>query len=116
MTAGNEVEAKASRPQAPGFRSTLLHILSVHGLLVFGILLVVVFALLLPATFTGSQNFRAILGNNTTVALLAMAEMIVDLVTQADSRQMARADQRLQSLHSDLAAQQCTSDQSVAQR
>jgi ribose transport system permease protein len=38
---------------------------------------VVVFALLLPATFTGSQNFRAILGNNTTVALLAMAEMIV---------------------------------------
>nr|WP_256674665.1 DUF6279 family lipoprotein [Pseudomonas sp. ALS1131] len=46
----------------------------------------------------------------------AMAEMIVDLVTQADSRQMARADQRLQSLHSDLAAQQCTSDQSVAQR
>jgi len=29
------------------------------------------------STFTGSQNFRAILRNNTTVALLAMAEMTV---------------------------------------
>ena len=48
-----------------------------HGLLVFGIALVVVFAILLPTTFTGIQTFRAILGNNTTVALLAMAEMIV---------------------------------------
>ncbi len=64
-------------PTAGGIRSTLLHILSVHGLLVFGIGLIIVFALLLPSTFTGSQNFRAILGNNTTVALLAMAEMIV---------------------------------------
>jgi ribose transport system permease protein len=54
-----------------------LHILSTHGLLVFGVLLVIVFAMMLPATFTGSQNFRAILGNNTTVALLALAEMIV---------------------------------------
>jgi ribose transport system permease protein len=77
MTAGDEIGAKARHPQATGLRSAVLHILSVHGLLVFGILLVVVFALLLPATFTGSQNFRAILGNNTTVALLAMAEMIV---------------------------------------
>jgi ribose transport system permease protein len=77
MTAGDEIGAKMRRPQAAGLRSAILHILSVHGLLVFGILLVVVFALLLPATFTGSQNFRAILGNNTTVALLAMAEMIV---------------------------------------
>jgi ribose transport system permease protein len=77
MTAGDEIGAKMRRPQATGLRSAILHILSVHGLLVFGILLVVVFALLLPATFTGSQNFRAILGNNTTVALLAMAEMIV---------------------------------------
>jgi ribose transport system permease protein len=77
MTAGDEIGAKVRRPQGTGFRSAVLHILSVHGLLVFGILLVVVFALLLPASFTGSQNFRAILGNNTTVALLAMAEMIV---------------------------------------
>lgn len=46
----------------------------------------------------------------------AMAEMIVDLVRQADSTQLARADKHLQSLHADLAAQQCTTDQAVAQR
>ncbi|WP_275544435.1 MULTISPECIES: DUF6279 family lipoprotein [unclassified Pseudomonas] len=46
----------------------------------------------------------------------AMAEMIVDLVAQADSRQIARADKRLQGLHADLAAQQCATDQAVAQR
>lgn len=46
----------------------------------------------------------------------AMAAMIVDLVALADSRQMARADQRLQSLHSDLAAQQCQAGESVVSR
>lgn len=46
----------------------------------------------------------------------AMAEMIVDLVAQADSKQMERADKRLQSLHADLAAQRCTADQAVARR
>jgi ribose transport system permease protein len=60
-----------------GLGSFALHVLSVHGLLVFGILLVVVFTILLPQTFTGSQTFRAILGNNTTVGLLALAEMMV---------------------------------------
>lgn len=46
----------------------------------------------------------------------AMAEMIVDLVEQADSRQMERADKRLQSLHADLAAQQCQGGESVVSR
>ena len=55
----------------------MLYILSTHGLLIFGILLAILFAILLPGTFAGLQTFRAILGNNTTVALLAMAEMIV---------------------------------------
>jgi ribose transport system permease protein len=59
------------------WKATILHVLSIHGLLVFGIGLVIIFSILLPGTFTGSQTFRAILGNNTTVALLAMAEMIV---------------------------------------
>ena len=54
-----------------------LHVLSIHGLLFFGILLVIFFTILLPQTFTGTQTFRAILGNNTTVALLALAEMLV---------------------------------------
>jgi len=69
--------AAANRAPAGRVRATVLHVLSVHGLLVFGVGLVIVFAILLPSTFTGSQTFRAILGNNTTVALLAMAEMIV---------------------------------------
>lgn len=55
----------------------LFHILSVHGLLVFAILLVLAFAVLLPHTFAGAQTVRAILSNNVTVALLALAEMIV---------------------------------------
>lgn len=58
-------------------RGWLLYVLSTHGLLIFGILLALVFAILLPNTFAGMQTVRAILGNNTTVALLAMAEMLV---------------------------------------
>ncbi len=58
-------------------RSVVLHVLATHGLLVFGIALVAIFAVLLPGTFAGIQTVRAILGNNTTVALLAMAEMLV---------------------------------------
>jgi ribose transport system permease protein len=84
MSANHEFEVKTggpapidTAPRRSGFRAIALHILATHGLLVFGILLVIVFALLLPATFTGGQNVRAILGNNTTVALLALAEMIV---------------------------------------
>ena len=64
-------------PERRGAKAFILHVLSVHGLLVFGIFLVIIFSILLPQTFTGTQTFRAILGNNTTVALLAMAEMVV---------------------------------------
>ena len=46
----------------------------------------------------------------------AMSEMIVDLISQADSQQMERADRYLQRLHADLAAQQCAPDRAVAQR
>jgi len=85
MSAGQEIEAKRVEPAAAGtpagngarLKAWLLHVLSVHGLLVFGIFLIIVFSILLPQTFTGIQTFRAILGNNTTVALLALAEMLV---------------------------------------
>ncbi|MGN6100055.1 MAG: ABC transporter permease [Devosia sp.] len=60
-----------------GSRGLLLYILSTHGLLIFGLVLAILFAILLPGTFAGLQTVRAILGNNTTVALLAMAEMLV---------------------------------------
>ena len=66
------------RPSVGARAKTIaLHIVSVHGLLAFGILLLIAFSLLLPTTFSGVQTFRAILGNNTTVALLALAEMLV---------------------------------------
>jgi ribose transport system permease protein len=57
--------------------TALLHLLANHGLLLFGVGLIALFAILLPGTFAGMQTARAILGNNTTVALLAMAEMLV---------------------------------------
>src|SRR4051812_9557972 len=88
MNAQNPIETEG-RPQpatSPGqpptpvetsSRAPLLYVLSTHGLLIFGIVLAIVFAILLPNTFAGVQTVRAILGNNTTVALLAMAEMLV---------------------------------------
>jgi len=82
VSPSHDLEVKSGDPPpaaapARSLRGVVLHILSRHGLLVFGILLVVIFAVLLPGTFTGIQTVRAILGNNTTVALLAMAEMLV---------------------------------------
>jgi ribose transport system permease protein len=72
-------ETLPGAPVAPprNARSIALYVLSTHGLLIFGILLALLFATLLPGTFAGIQTVRAILGNNTTVALLAMAEMLV---------------------------------------
>jgi ribose transport system permease protein len=71
----------ADEPEAPSSggraRAIALYVLSTHGLLIFGLLMAVIFAVLLPGTFAGMQTIRAILGNNTTVALLAMAEMLV---------------------------------------
>ncbi len=81
MSADPNLELKDGGAEPPpprsGARSMALHILATHGLLVFGILLIAIFAILLPGTFAGIQTLRAILGNNTTVALLAMAEMLV---------------------------------------
>ncbi len=89
MSAGREIaaapppvdpaSAETETPREPPgrVRAGLLHVLSTHGLLVFGILLILVFSVLLPQTFSHVQTFRAILGNNTTVALLALAEMAV---------------------------------------
>ena len=73
---GAETGAPSGRVERSA-RDTALHVLATYGLLVFGIALVVIFAILLPGTFAGIQTLRAILGNNTTVALLAMAEMLV---------------------------------------
>jgi len=84
MSGSHDVDSKPTDPMPPektsrgrDFKALTLHILSNHGLLVFGAVMVIIFALLLPQTFTGGSNVRAILGNNTTVALLALAEMVV---------------------------------------
>ncbi len=69
--------ATASPPQASGLRHWLLFVAANYGLLVFGLALAILFALLLPETFASAQTFRAILANNTTVAFLGLAEMIV---------------------------------------
>lgn len=59
-----------------------------------------------------TQAYRASYAANRQ----AMAELIVDLVNQADTRQLQRASQRLDDLHADLAAQQCMADEALAQR
>lgn len=46
----------------------------------------------------------------------AMAGMLVDIVATADARQLQRADERLDALRADLAAQQCRSDDTLARR
>lgn len=44
----------------------------------------------------------------------ALVQLFVALIRQADSDQLARADNRLNALHDDLAAQRCQADESVA--
>ena len=46
----------------------------------------------------------------------AMAELIIELIGQADERQLERARQRLDGLHSQLAAQQCQTIDTLAGR
>lgn len=59
-----------------GWSSTVLRLLSVHGLLVLLIVLIGVFSLLRPDTFPTSVNFQAITSARAVVALLALAVMI----------------------------------------
>ncbi len=53
------------------------HILSSYGLLAFGLVLVGLYAFLLPDTFISAQTFRAVMGASVVVTFLALAEMIV---------------------------------------
>ena len=64
------------RQRTAGWSSTLLHLLSVHGLLVLLLLLIGAFSLLRPDTFPTSVNFQAITSARAVVALLALAVMI----------------------------------------
>ena len=57
--------------------NTLLHVASYHGLLVFAVLLVALYAAILPQTFLSPQTFRAVLSASVIVSFLALAEMVV---------------------------------------
>ncbi len=66
-----------TRPRARGVGAVLLHLVSFHGLLVFAVLLVALYAVLLPHTFLSPQTFRAVLSASVIVSFLALAEMVV---------------------------------------
>jgi ribose transport system permease protein len=68
-----ELVAGAGKPHR---RPNVLEILSNHGLLIFGIILVLVYSLLLPR-FLNAQTVTAILSISAIVSLLALAEMVV---------------------------------------
>ncbi len=71
----------SAQPRPPRRRRLRLpspsHVVSVHGLLFLTVLLVIFFSILLPDTFPTSLTVRAILLDKSTVALLALGEMIV---------------------------------------
>ena len=67
---------RADGRRTAGLSSTLLHLLSVHGLLVLLLVLIGVFSVLRPDTFPTSVNFQAITSARAVVALLALAVMI----------------------------------------
>ena len=63
-------------PARRGWKAVGLHYLSHHGLLIFGLILILVFSLTLPRFLSG-ETLSAILSISSIVALLALAEMIV---------------------------------------
>ena len=69
-----ETKPKAS---VGGFTTTALHLVSNHGLMLLAVLLVILYAYLLPDTFLSMQTFRAVLASCVIVSFLALAEMTV---------------------------------------
>jgi ribose transport system permease protein len=67
---------KADGRRTAGWSSTVLRLLSVHGLLVLLLVLIGGFSLLRPDTFPTTVNFQAITSARAVVALLALAVMI----------------------------------------
>jgi len=75
--AGNDAGAQIGPPPAAlGWKNGLLELLSNHGLLLFGILLLIFYSLMLPR-FLGEETINAILSISAVVSLLALAQMIV---------------------------------------
>jgi ribose transport system permease protein len=72
----DRLSPKADGRRTAGLSSTILHLLSVHGLLILLLVLIGVFSVLRPDTFPTSVNFQAITSARAVVALLALAVMI----------------------------------------
>jgi len=68
--------ARQAGQKSGGWRGTLLDVLSNHGLMIFGLLLLVFYSVALPR-FMSDQTLTAILSISAIVALLALAQMIV---------------------------------------
>lgn len=66
----------APRPPKRSLPS-LSHLLANHGLSLFAVLLILIYAVVLPDTFLSNQTFRAVLGASVIVSFLALAEMVV---------------------------------------
>jgi ribose transport system permease protein len=75
----NSTTAKASPSVRPGSQ-----LLSRYALLILGLLLVIVFSLTLHSTFPTSRTVSSILSDQSTVAMLALAEMLVVAVGHYD--------------------------------
>lgn len=85
MTTGPTTPAVARiRPRGGSFGSNAFRFLSTYGLFLLLVLLIVVFSLLLPDTFPTVFNARSILSDKSTIALLALAQMVPIATNQFD--------------------------------
>ncbi len=85
MTTGAEPEANApTGRRTDPFGARALRLLSTYGLLFLLLLLILAFSLLLPETFPTAFNARSILSDKSTIALLALAEMVPVATAQFD--------------------------------
>jgi ribose transport system permease protein len=64
------------RVRVDHFMARTTRFVSAYGLLLLLVLLVIVFSLLLPSTFLTWFNVRSMLSDKSTIALLALAEMV----------------------------------------
>lgn len=68
----------------PGTRQSGSQVLSRYALVILGLLLIIVFSLTLRSTFPTSRTVSSILSDQSTVAMLALAEMLVVAVGHYD--------------------------------
>lgn len=67
-----------------GTGARLMRMLPVYGLPILTVAMIVLFSILLPATFPTFLNFRAILGEKSVIALLSLAAMITMMTGRID--------------------------------